>query len=107
MDYLYLGSRSQRRTYRYTLPGISGMQTSTQYGGRKTWDIARDASGRIWAAVDDSDCSLCCFDASGTVVASVSRDPVSSARGVTVDDDGRIWASNDDDGNIYCIEPSE
>jgi hypothetical protein len=106
-DYLYLGSRSQGRTYRYSLPGIYGRTSSTRFGSSKTWDIARDPSGRIWAAVDDSECSLRLFDSSGNSVDSISRDIVSSARGVALDDQGILWVSCGENGVIYGIDTGE
>jgi hypothetical protein len=106
-DYLYLASRSQSRTYRYSLPGIYGMTSSTPFGrNSKTWDIARDLQGGIWAAMDSGGYSVGCFDAGGDMVAGISTDLVSQAVGVAMDDDGTLWVSNNDDGMIYGIDVS-
>lgn len=107
-DYLYLASRSQSRTYRYSLPGIYGRTASTPFErGSRTLDIARNPRGLIWAADEEGDCSLKCFDPSGTVVAGVGRDLVSSASGVAMDHSGTLWVSCNEDRKIYGIDVSE
>lgn len=104
MDYLYLASRAQERTYRYGLPRLDGMTSSTPLGREsKTWDIARDSRGLIWMADEYPDIPLRCRNASGGTEASIGSDVISSAKGVTMDEEGRLWASNNDDGMIYCI----
>lgn len=106
-SYLYLGSRSQNRTYRYELPGLYGRTASTSYGsGSKTWDIARDASGLIWVADDNGDYSVECYDSAGEMVAGIARDMVSHATGVAMDEQGTLWVSNNQDGMIYGMEVS-
>ncbi|MFO8182806.1 MAG: hypothetical protein R6U39_01400 [Candidatus Aegiribacteria sp.] len=107
-DYLYLASRSQSRTYRYSLPGIYGRTAAIPFErGSGTLDIARDPRGLIWAADEKGDCSLKCYDTAGTVVAGVGRDLVSSASGVAMDNSGILWVSCDDDRTIYGIDVSE
>ena len=108
MDYLYVSSRSQNRTYRYSLPGISGRTNSTPFGGNsRTWDIARDSTGRIWAASDDSGFPVRCFELSGNTVIEISNNIISSATGVTIDDEGHLWVSNNDDMTLYRIDVTE
>lgn len=98
---------SQGRTYRYSLPGIYGRTASTPFdGGSRTLDIARDPQGRIWAADEKGDCSVRCFDQSGTVLAGIGRDLVSSASGVAMDRSGTLWVSCCEDRRIYGIDVS-
>ena len=107
VDYLYLASRSQNRVYRYSLPGIYGRTSSTPFGrDSKTWDIARDSQGRIWAAMDGGTYALGCFDAAGDMVLGISRDLVPQATGVAMDDGGILWVSSNEDGRIYGIDVS-
>lgn len=108
MDYLYVSSRSQNRTYRYSLPGIYGRTNSTPFGRNSlTRDIARDSVGHIWAASDDSRIPIRCFDSSGDTVEEISNSIISSAAGLTIDDDGHLWASNSDDMMLYRIDITE
>ncbi|MCK5116441.1 MAG: hypothetical protein KAR44_07545 [Candidatus Aegiribacteria sp.] len=108
MDYLYVSSRSQNRTYRYLLPGISGRTNSTPFGGNsRTWDIARDSMGLIWVATDDSGIPVRCCDSSGNTVVEVGSNTISSATGVTLDDEGHLWVSNNDDMLLYRIDVTE
>ncbi|NOQ23063.1 MAG: hypothetical protein GQ565_10515 [Candidatus Aegiribacteria sp.] len=108
MDYLYVSSRSQNRTFRYSLPGISDRTNSTPFGrNSRTWDIARDSMGRIWVASDDSKVPIRCCDSSGNTVKEISGNIISSAVGITIDDDGRLWVSNNDEIMLYCIDVTE
>lgn len=107
-DYLYLASRSQSRTYRYSLPGIYGRTAATPFErGSRTLDIARDPRGLIWAAGEKGDCSARCFDLSGAVVAGIGRELVSSASGVAMDNSGTLWVSCNPDRKIYGIDVTE
>lgn len=108
MDYLYVSSRSQNRIYRYSLPGIYGRTNSTPFGSNsRTRDIARDYTGCIWAASDDSQIPISCFDSSGNTVEEISNSIISSAAGLTFDDNGHLWASNNDDMMLYRIDITE
>jgi len=108
MDYLYVSSRSQNRTYRYSLPGISGRMNSTPFGGSsRTWDIARDSTGRIWVASDDSSIPVRCCELSGSTAVEISNSIISSATGMAIDDDGHLWVSNNDDTMLYHIDVTE
>ena len=108
LDYLYVSSRSQNRTYRYSLPGISGRTSSTPFGGNsQTCDIALDSGGRIWVASDDSRIPIRCCDSSGNTVKEISNTINSSATGMTIDDDGHLWVSNNDDMMLYLIDVTE
>ena len=105
MDYLYVSSISQNRTFRYSLPGIFGRTSATNFGeGGETEDITRNAQGLIWVATGTSSMPLRCCDSSGNTVEFISSDVITSASGVTVDDCGKLWISNNEDGKIYCIE---
>jgi len=108
VDYLYVSSRSQNRTYRYSLPGISSRMNSTPFGrNSQTRDIARDSMGLIWVASDDSRVPVRCCDSSGDTVKEINSDILSSAAGVTIDDEGHLWVSNNDDMMLYRIDVTE
>ncbi len=108
MDYLYVSSISQNRTFRYSLPGIYGRTNSTPFErNSRTRDIARDSMGRIWAASDDSRIPIRCWDSSGDTVKEISNNIISSAAGLTIDDDGHLWVSNNDDMMLYRIDITE
>ncbi len=108
MDDLYLSSRSQNRTYRYSLPGLYGQIASTRFGSASgTRDIARNSEGLIWVATDDYRTPVHCYNSAGRMVSSVSGDVVSSAAGITIDTEGNLWISNNEDGIICCIDLSE
>ena len=108
MDYLYVSSRSQNRTYRYSLPGVYGRTNSTPFErNSRTRDIARDSMGRIWVASNDSRIPIRCLDSSGNTVEEISNNIISSAAGLTIDDDGHLWASNNDDMMLYRIDITE
>lgn len=107
MDYLYLSSRAQDRTYRYSLPGMHGRNASTRFGNdSRTRDIARDSEGLIWVATDDSELPLRCYNSSGRMVSSISGTIISSATGITFDTEGNLWVSNNEEGIICCVDPS-
>lgn len=108
MDYLYVSSRSQNRTYRYSIPGVHSRASSTPFErNSRTRDIARDSMGRIWAASDDSRVPVRCWDSSGNTVEEINGNIISSAAGLAIDDDGHLWASNNDDGMLYSIDITE
>ena len=107
MDYLYVSSRAQNRTYRYSLPGMYRRSSSTRFGNNsRTRDIARDSEGLIWVATNDSEIPLRCYNTSGRMVSSISGDVVSSATGITIDTEGNLWVSNNEEGIIYSIDLS-
>ncbi len=108
MDCLYLSSREQNRTYRYSLPGVHGRNDSTRFGNNsRTRDIARDSEGLIWVATDDSEIPVRCYNSSGRMVSSISGDIVSSATGITIDTEGNLWVSNNQEGIICSIDITE
>lgn len=108
MDYLYLSSRAQNRTYRYSLPGMHGRNANVRFGNdSRTRDIARDSDGLIWVATDDSEIPLRLYNSSGRMVSSISGDIVSSATGITIDIEGNLWVSNNGEGIICCVDLSK
>jgi hypothetical protein len=60
--------------------------------------------GGMWLARDNGDSPILAYDTSGLLVGYVESSTVSSAMGLTIDDDGYLWASNPDDDKIYQIE---
>lgn len=70
-------------------------------------DIARDSAGLIWAALDDSELPLCCYDPTGTVVGSIGNDVISSADGVAIDSEGFLWISDNQEQLLCRIDISE
>ncbi len=73
----------------------------------QTRDIARDSMGLIWVASDNSHVPVRLCDSSGDTVKEISNNTVSSAAGVTIDDDGHLWVSNNDDMMLYRIDVTE
>jgi len=105
MDYLYVASTSQDRAYRYSIPGLYGRANSTKFGrNTRTHDIARNSQGLIWVADENSEMPVRCCDSAGNTVAYISSSLISSATGLTIDDTGKLWVSNNDDGMLYGIE---
>lgn len=71
--------------------------------GSTTYDTAW-MSGGIWIARDNSDSPILGYDTTGLLVGHVDGSTVSAAMGLTMDDEGYLWASNPDDDRIYQIE---
>jgi hypothetical protein len=105
IDYLYVSSAFQGRTYRFTLPEMYGIIISTPTGRDfRTWDIALESMGHIWVTSDDPDMPVRCCESTGRTLAFVSSDIIPSASGLTIDDTGKLWASCNEDGMIYGID---
>ncbi len=68
------------------------------------YDIAYDG-GDIWVACDNDGSSIMCFDTSGILVNAIERSLVPDAEGLTVDPEGYLWASDNENGLIYKIDP--
>jgi ligand-binding sensor domain-containing protein len=81
---------------------------STPFGrNSQTRDIARDSMGLIWVATDDSRIPVRCCDSSGSTLEEISSSIISSAAGVTIDYEGHLWVSNNDDMILYRIDVTE
>jgi hypothetical protein len=81
--------------YMDDFPGVGGTRYDTAW-----------LSGGIWIARDNGDSPILAYDTSGLMVGYVEGTTVSAASGLTVDDDGYLWASNPDDDTIYQLEVS-
>ena len=104
-NYLYLGSRSQNRVYRYTMPTIYGRVQHVYFNGyNQTRDIAITPDTIVWVASDNVDFPARGYDRNGVVVDYIDAALVSSARGVAIDPDGYLWLSNMDTDEIYKID---
>ncbi len=86
---------------------MHGRNPNTRFGNdSRTRDIARDPEGLIWVATDDSEIPLRLYNSSGRMVSSISGDIVSSATGITIDTEGNLWVSNNEEGIICCVDLS-
>jgi len=91
---LYLGSRTQNRTYVYTLPRMLDGAGSTSFGGGSlSSDIERLPDGRTWVASEREDTPLCLLSPEGRVEMIVDTSLVPAAVGVTLDGEGFLWVS--------------
>lgn len=70
----------------------------------QAFDIAYD-EGDIWVACDNDGYSIIRYDTSGSIVGSIERSLVPDAEGLTVDPEGYLWASDNENGLIYKIDP--
>ena len=103
-EHLYLGSRTQNRTFIYDLPNLWGRTGSTSFGGGSlTRDIERTADGLTWVASDREEMPLSLLAQNGQVLAVIDTEVVPSAAGVAIDDDGYLWVSVQD-GDILRLE---
>jgi len=103
-EHLYVGSRSQNRTFVYDLPNLWGRTGSTSFGGGSlTRDIERTAEGLTWVASDREEMPLCLLAENGQVLTVVDPDVVPSAAGVALDDEGYLWVSVQN-GDILRLE---
>ena len=73
--------------------------------GNTVYDTAW-ISGGIWIARDNSDSPILAYDTSGLLVGHVEGTTVSAAMGLTIDDQGYLWASNPEDDTIYQLDVS-
>ena len=93
-EHLYLGSRTQNRTFVYDLPNLWGRTGSTSFGGGSlTRDIERTDEGLTWVASDREVMPLSLLAQDGQVLAVVDPAVVPSAAGVAMDDEGYLWVS--------------
>ncbi len=109
-NYLYLGSTNQNKSYRYTLPYISGrtdFATFTSYS--ETRDIVKVpySIDLVWVASDNPLVPLACFNKSGVRVAEITYEQVPGARGLAMDPSGNIlWISDPVNDLIYEVDVS-
>jgi hypothetical protein len=68
------------------------------------WDLACDGAF-LWVACDAPGYPLLKYDGSGSVVDQIPSSLVPSATGLTMDDQGYLWASDNLNGKIYKIDP--
>ncbi len=68
------------------------------------WDIAYD-NGDIWVACAAPGTSILRYNSGSTVVGQIESMLVPSATGLTLDDEGYLWASDNINGKIYKIDP--
>lgn len=73
--------------------------------GTPFYDTAWIPDG-LWIARDNADSPILCYDTDGVLTAHVEGSTVSGATGLTIDEDGYLWASNPDDDKIYQIDVS-
>ena len=107
-NYIYVSSRNQNRTYRYTAPAVSSRYTYTYYtGGSQTRDIAITTEGNIWVATDWTSIPLRLYNSNNEMIDYLDSGLLSCACGVTIDDDGYLWVSDTDNDCIYKIDLTE
>jgi hypothetical protein len=107
-SYIYVGSRNQNITYRYTAPAISSRVTYLAFtGASQTRDIAIMPSGEVWVATDWTAMPLRLYNTSGTMIDNIANTLVPAARGVTIDEDGYLWVSDIVNDKIYKIDLTE
>jgi hypothetical protein len=100
-DNVYVGSRTQNRTFVYNLPNLTGRVGATPYGGGSlTNDIERNPDGRIWVASERTDMPLCLLSSEGRVESVIDVGLVPAATGVALDDEGFLWVSVPGEGLI-------
>lgn len=73
-------------------------------GAVSAHDIAYD-QGDIWVACENTGFSIMRFSTSGVLVEAIERSLVPSAVGLTLDGDGCLWASDNENGLLYRIDP--
>lgn len=105
-SYIYVSSNNQKCCYRYTAPAITGRIAYTTYGGLSgTRDVARDDSTTwIWVACDSDSYPIRAFK-SGICQYLIAADVVPEAHGMTMDDEGMLWVSDQTNDLIYRLDP--
>ncbi|MFO8182881.1 MAG: T9SS type A sorting domain-containing protein [Candidatus Aegiribacteria sp.] len=73
--------------------------------GSTAYDVAW-ISGGIWIARDEADSPIVAYDTSGLMVGHVDGSTVSAAMGLTIDEEGYLWASNPDEDTICQLDVS-
>ena len=105
-NYIYLGSRNQTRTYRYSLPNITGMVSFTyMIGASNSCDIAfNGADNLVWVACDSENLAVRCYDNANTMVDYIDIGIIPNARGLALDSEGYLWISDVDADKIYKVD---
>lgn len=90
---------------RFTTAGaVSSYMTLFPGLGTGYHDIAFLSGGGVWIARDNADSPVIAYNASGVVTGFIGGSVISAARGLAVDTEGHIWASNPDNDMIYQID---
>jgi len=82
------------------------IQTGPEYMlelGIDFYDIAY-YDGKFWYACNDSAYPIRIYNASGALVESISSSVIPAAHGMTFDDAGYLWVSNDNTDEIYKVD---
>ncbi|MBN1433687.1 hypothetical protein JW921_02935 [Candidatus Fermentibacterales bacterium] len=105
-SYIYVSSVSQKCCYRYTAPSITGRYAYTTYGGLAgTRDIAMDGStGWVWVACNSTSYPIRAYK-SGICQFILDTTVVPYAYGLTIDPDGYLWVSDEQNDVIYQVDP--
>lgn len=107
-SYLYLGSQTQNKTYRYTLPNISNRANFLYFNEfNQTRDIVRTPDNNIWVASDNAGVVLALYNTSNTKIDYIMSYLVPYARGVAMDPDGYLWVSDIVNDKLYKIDLTE
>ncbi len=107
-NYLYVSSRNQNRTYRYTAPAIASRYSYIYYtSANQSRDIAITPEGNIWVAFESTSMPLRLYNTSNVMIDNILSDLVPNARGVTLDESGYLWVSDIENDCIYKIDMTE
>lgn len=107
-SFLFVSSRAQNTTYRYTAPGISSRYAWIYYaGGSQTRDIAMTPESNVWVATDWSSMPMRLYDQDNQMIDYIDSSVLPGARGVTLDDEGYLWVSDIDNDKIYKVDLTE
>ncbi|MBD3369563.1 hypothetical protein GF402_04280 [Candidatus Fermentibacteria bacterium] len=107
-NYLYVSSRAQNCTYRYTAPGISSRYhwTSFTYAS-ETRDIAVTDQGYVWVATDWTSIPLRLYNINDQMVDQIGSALIPYARGVTIDSEEYLWVGDHQNDKIYKVDLTE
>ncbi|MCD4707637.1 MAG: T9SS type A sorting domain-containing protein [Candidatus Sabulitectum sp.] len=108
-NYVFLGSRTQNRTYYYTLPGITTRKEFTYFSGfNNTCDIAMNtADSLVWVASENTSIAVKCYNTSNTMVDYIDISMIPNARGMALDPNGYLWISDIEADKIYQVDLTE
>ncbi|MEA3265428.1 MAG: T9SS type A sorting domain-containing protein [Candidatus Fermentibacteria bacterium] len=109
-NHIFLGSRSQKRVYYYSLPGITTLTLFSYLSGsgNNTCDIAMNAADSlVWVASESTEMAVTCYNSNNTMVDYIDISLVPNARGLTLDPSGYLWVSDIDADKLYKIDLTE
>ncbi|MFO7627540.1 MAG: T9SS type A sorting domain-containing protein [Candidatus Fermentibacteraceae bacterium] len=90
---------------RFTTAGaVSSYMTLFPGLGTGYHDVAFLSGGGVWIARDNADSPIIAYNTSGAVTGYIEGSVISAARGLAIDSEGHIWASNPDNDMIYQID---